>query len=124
MNCDRSWGSTVSLLQRINVPLSLMKSPTDLFDALLRPGLVAERGEGVASVQAGHGVYHEPEVVNLAALFQQRHQDVFKDVPWDFTDEDLDTGKKKARTQGQETHDTSHSLCCALTKFHGITGRQ
>jgi len=55
-------------------------------------GLVSggEGDESVAAVHAGHGVHHQTEVPDLAALLEQRDQVVLVDVARNLATEDLE----------------------------------
>ena len=56
-----------------------------LSDGFVRGVAVGECDEGVAAVEAGHGVHHEPQVPDGAALLEQGDQVVFVQIAGDLT---------------------------------------
>ena len=60
-----------------------------LFDRLLCSFLVHKRDEAVAAVETGHGVHHESQVPDLAALLEQRNELVFEHLLRNFTTKHL-----------------------------------
>ena len=60
-----------------------------LSDGFVRGVSVGECDEGVAAVEAGHGVHHEPQVPDGAALLEQGDQVVFVQIAGDLSAEYL-----------------------------------
>ena len=62
-----------------------------LSDSFLSRVSGGEGDEGVAPVEAGHGVHHQAEVPDGAALFEQRNQIALVYVAWNLATKYLHT---------------------------------
>ena len=62
---------------------------TDLFHSFWCTVLLCVCYKAEASVKTCHGVHHQPQIPDCAALFEQGDEFVLKDILGDFPTEDL-----------------------------------